>query len=534
MTITLYPDQQIFYNDIINSLRRVDTVCGVLPTGGGKSVIIGKLASVLPGRTLVLTHRLEILQQNAKWIPNCGTLTAKNENLRYDNKVVFAMVQTLHARIAKHGIKYLGQFENIILDEIQVLIFEKVFSQYNHKRLIGFTGTPIIYKKIYTTIDGVEWVEPYTLSEMFEEMVQGYDVQDLVDIGRLVQDYNVKLTLPNMDKLEDSNTNPDGYTKESLNAVYNNTASLNVLMKAYNNLCKGKKTIIFNATTEVNKFVYKHFKEQGLNAMMFDSVNDAEINPATDKKWTRKEVIQWFKDTEDAILINTNVFTTGFDVDDILCVIVNRATKSLSLWLQMVGRASRVTKKIFKDRFTCIDLGQNIEKHGIWSEARDWLPYFHKQEKKLRNKEDLLSTWDCHDCGAINILGTLKCEFCGAEKGNAVVNGNKKKNKEGELKAIETYPVPSGKKIVDYCESINEDSNFAFKLAERKIMDLFVYHKVSPKFYNERAEEFEERIKNIYRKIYFVIIKSDLPGSRKKLETMYKKVLTKISQKYGN
>tara|TARA_R110000851_G_scaffold73793_6_gene162729 strand:+ start:3339 stop:4943 length:1605 start_codon:yes stop_codon:yes gene_type:complete len=533
MNFTLYPHQQKFYDDINIAFKTHKSVCAVLPTGGGKSVVIAHFCNTLPGRTLVLTHRFEVMSQNAKWIEGCGTLCADENNTRFDNKVIFAMVQTLVSRIKKYGIEYLGQFNNIILDEIHILIFEKVFEQYNYDKLLGFTGTPVLNKQLITDVDGVEYIEPYTLSQLFETIVQGPDSQDLIDLGYLVQDHNIILDLPDMDKLKDSASSPDGYTSDSLNAVYNNAASLNVLDKAYNNFAVGKKTIIFNASTKVNKFVYDHFKQKIENVMVWDSVNDAEINKETGSKWTRKEVVAWYKETPGAVLINTNVFTTGFDEDALECVIMNRATKSLSLYIQCIGRGSRTSKKILKERFVHVDLGGNIEKHGIWSEYRNWEDYFYPSERKLRKKQDLLSTWDCPSCQAINVIGVEQCEFCGEDKKNVVVNGKQKKNKEGELVALDTYPVPNGESIVKYAKSLNKDGNFAFKIAEQKILDLFVHYKVTPEFYNERSNRFEERIKSIYRKIYFVIIKSDLTGANKKLETMYQRVFDKIEKKYG-
>jgi superfamily II DNA or RNA helicase len=533
MNFTLYAPQQTFYDDINVAFETNKSVCGVLPTGGGKSVIIAEFCKNWTGRTLVLTHRIEILSQNAKWLPNAGTLSSKDNNTRFDNTVIFAMVQTLASRIQKFGIDYLGKFDNIILDEVHILIFEKVFQQYKPKRLLGFTGTPVLNKKIMTNIDGVDYIEPFTLSVLFEVMVQGADTQDLINEGILVQDYNIVLDLPDIKKLKTSKNAPDGYTAESLNAVYNNTASLNVLSKAYNDYCQGKKTVIFNATTKVNKFIYDYLKEKGVNVMMYDSINDAEINEETGSKWTRDEVITWFKEQKDAVLINTNVFTTGFDDTDIEVIIMNRATKSLSLYIQCVGRGSRVSKNILKDKFTHLDLGGNIEEHGRWSERRNWEDYFHSSGRVLHKKSDLLSTWDCLSCFAINIIGTEKCAECGAEKENVVINGKSKKNKEGVLKALEDFPIPNGGKIVEYTTNLNEDSNFAFKLAEQKIMDLFQYYNVTPEFYSGRANRFEKRIKSIYRNMYFAIINSDLPGANKKLEAMYQRVFDKIEKKYG-
>jgi superfamily II DNA or RNA helicase len=536
MKIELYEYQKKTYDLIIDKLynKKVKRLVVVLPTGGGKSVIIGKLASILPGRTLVLTHRIEILTQNAEWLSNAGLLSSDINTLRYDNKIVIAMVQTLYARIIKYGIKYVGEFDNIILDEVQVLIFEKVFKKYDYKHLIGFTGTPVLNKKKYTTIDGVEFVEPYTLSEIFDDLVCGPDTKELIELGYLVQDYNIVLKLPNFDKLKESDSSPDGYTKKSLDEVYKNTASLNVLSEAYEKHCKGKKTLIFNASTSINEFVYKHFKKKGLNVKMFDSVNSVEINPKTSNKYKRDEIIEWFNNEKDAILINTNVFTTGFNVTDVEVVVVNRATKSLALWIQMVGRGSRTTTKIYKDKFTVIDLGQNVYEHGMWSAKRNWKDYFYSPGKKPKNNVDLLDVWTCEFCGALTIKGEIKCCVCDKEKTNAIINGVGKKHKDGELEMIQEMPLPKAKVILLYTIAMNQDANFAFKLLETRILELFIHYKVSSRFYNTRKREFTMRVEQIYVPIYFAIIKSGLPGSNKKLGTQLAKMHNKINKLYNH
>lgn len=531
MNINLYDYQQSFYNGILTSLNSVNRTCGVLPTGGGKSVIVAKLAQDLPGRTLILTHRIEILTQNSEWLTNVGLLSSKVNTLKYDNKVVIAMVQTLDARIKKYGIEYLGKVDNIILDEVHILIFQKVFDKYNFKKLVGLTATPVLNKKKYTTIDDVEFVEPYTLSEIFDDLVQGLDTQDLINKSKLVQDYNIALNLPDFDKLKESESAPDGYTKKSLDEVYVNTASVKILSEAYDKYCKGKKTLIFNASTKVNEFVYKVFKDKGLNVKMFDSKSKTEINPKTGKYWKRDEIIEWFNNERDAILINVNVFTTGFNVKDVECVIVNRATKSLSLWLQMVGRGSRITDKILKDFFTVIDLGQNIHNHGIWSARRNWKDYFYSPGKKRRKVLDLLDVWQCENCDSFNLKGEVVCEYCGTDK-TEKAKEDKRKTKEGVLQEVSEMPLPKARSIIDYCGNKGEGSNFAFKLLEKRILELFIHYKVSKKYYNNKKQDFRDRVKQIYIPIYFAIIKSDLQGANKKLDTMLNRLYNKIEKLY--
>lgn len=536
MEIKLYDYQKQTYDAIFEKIfaAEVKKLVVVLPTGGGKSVVIGKLTTELPGRTLILTHRIEILTQNAEWLKNAGVLSSDINTLRHDNKIIVAMVQTLYARLQKYGMKYLGEIDNIILDEVQVLIFEKVFKKYDFKRLIGFTGTPVLNKKKYTSVDGVEFVEPYTLSEIFDDIVCGPDTPDLIELGYLVQDYNIVLRLPDFDKLKESDTSPDGYTKKSLDEVYKNTASLNVLDKALSEHCVGKKTLIFNASTTINKFVYDHLKKKNLNVKIFDTVNDVGINPKTGLKYKREEVIEWFNNERDAILINTNVFTTGFNVTDVEVVVVNRATKSLSLWIQMVGRGSRTTTKIYKDKFTVIDLGQNIHNHGVWSMRRDWHKYFKSPGKRLKNQADMLDTWECDFCGGLTIKGEIICTCCGAEKQNVVTNGVGvgKKLKDGELEIIQDMPEPRAKTIITYTKAMNETSSFAFRLLDNRILEMFIHYKVSKEFYELRRNKFRERIKKMYVPIYFAIIKSDLQGANKRLEPTLERIYNKIDKLY--
>jgi len=98
---------------------------------------------------------------------------------------------------------------------------------------------------------------------------------------------------------------------------------------------------------------------------MYDSINT--------KGECRNELVNWFKNERDAILCNVSIFTTGFDVTDVEAIILNRATTSLSLFLQMVGRGVRVTDVIYKDNCILIDGGENIDRFQEFSDpSRDW------------------------------------------------------------------------------------------------------------------------------------------------------------------
>ena len=277
--------------------------------------------------------------------------------------------------------------------------------------------------------------------------------------------------------------------------------------------------------------LFRRLSKRGFNnyefRTVYSTVNVSDLN--------RDEIVEWYSKTDDAVLINANVFLIGFNVPTIETILFNRATKSLALYLQAAGRGARVTNEIYKDKFTFVDLGQNIQEHGTFSENRNWQEYFDVQKWKRKTIVDLLKTWECTFCGALNIMGITECVTCFMPKEDVIVIENNKKSKEGEFEALSDMPLPKAKSIIDYTISQNKDSNFAFKLLEQRIIDLFIHYNVSKRFYTNRREEFLVRVRKIYTPIYFAIIKSkEIHGARKTLETQIKKVFAKIDKLYNH
>jgi len=94
----------------------------------------------------------------------------------------------------------------------------------------------------------------------------------------------------------------------------------------------------------------------------------------TNTKKERAAILEWFKDTPDAILTSVSILTTGFDEPTVESIILNRATKSLTLYYQMIGRGSRILKD--KSTFNVIDLGNNFYRFGPWGSDLDWYKIF--------------------------------------------------------------------------------------------------------------------------------------------------------------
>ena len=178
---------------------------------------------------------------------------------------------------------------------------------------------------------------------------------------------------------------------------FSNPKYVESTVNAYTKLAKDTKAIVFNCNIEHSKLVTQQFLISGYNAKHIDA-NSSD----------RDDVISWFNQTPNAILCNVGIATTGFDQPDIQTVIINKATASMPLWLQMCGRGGRTTPT--KDKFTIIDLGGNTVTHGQWSDKRNWIEIFRTPVKKT--KPGVAPVKDCPNCDALIAVRSMICPYC--------------------------------------------------------------------------------------------------------------------------
>ena len=520
MGIVLRGYQGKDYNSILESFKSHKSVLFPAPCGYGKSVLISHLANTLSGRVLVLTHREELLVQNSKLMLDYAVLDARAKKRQplIDCKTVVCMAQTIIRRLEKFGGDYAGEFDTILIDECHLDFFEKIYNLIPHKNRLGLTATPVIDKTDKKKVDGVEFTRELTLRNQYDFLVQSVSEIDLIDLGYLVKDFNVVLQPDNLHKLKSSKSNADGYSSGSLNEVFGNNASMDTLFESWEVYGKGRKTIVFNPATKTNKVAYDYFVERiGEDRVrLFDSVND--------NKYTRKETVDWFKSKKDAVLMNVGVFTTGFDVPELECILFNKKTKSLGLYLQIAGRGSRPAPNIGKTSFTFVDMGLNIMEHGTWSKKRDWSDFFVLKDWRRKKATDLLSIWECGRCGFFNPEGTVYnekldaicCGGCGEPK-----TKKKASNRfiKGKFVVMDEPVVPNANKLVEYALRVGGDRNMVFKMGKSQILDLFRFYTDKEDFFKNK-KRYMDRVGELFRPIYFAVInRKDIKGKNRRLAT---------------
>ena len=329
-----------------------------LPTGGGKTVIFSEIVRQYlkhhKKHVLVMTHRIELCKQtsnmltefgvNNKVIDSKATLDDQDD---YDCFV--AMVETLNNRLTddKLDISNIGL---VIIDEAHHNSFTKLFKFFNKSFMLGVTATPLS--------SNVEM----PMTDNYNELIVGESIASLIENKFLSKadmfTYNVGLT-----SLE-VGANGD-YTVKSSEDLYSNNEMLSKLLDSYEERCKGKKTLIFNNGINTSLYVYDLFNTAGYPVAHLDN---------TASKKDRANILKWFKETPGAILTSVSILTTGFDEPTVESIILNRATKSLTLYYQMIGRGSRILKN--KNAFDVIDLGNNFYRFGPWGSDLDWQRIF--------------------------------------------------------------------------------------------------------------------------------------------------------------
>ncbi|MFN5031114.1 MAG: DEAD/DEAH box helicase [Flavobacteriia bacterium] len=368
----LYPFQEKTVFSIIEELEKNGKKFNLLfqlPTGGGKTVIFSEIARKFIEKTgekvLILTHRIELSIQTSRQLEAIGV---KNKVINSEIKSIpdqheyacfIAMVETLNNRLNENG-NFIEGVGLVIVDEAHYNSFRKIFQYYQEGNILGVTATPLSSNRTLP------------LNDNYHKLIVGESISSLIEGGYLADadTYTYDVNLHGL-KI---GSNGD-FTVNSSDVVYGNYFMQEKLLFAFEEIAVGDKTLIFNAGIDTSLRVEETFKKRGYPVRHLDST-------FSDKD--RKDVLKWFKVTKDAILTSVGILTTGFDEPTVQTIILNRATRSLTLYHQMIGRGSR--KLPNKDRFKVIDLGNNVRRFGFWQDYLNWQDAFRFPDRFLESR----------------------------------------------------------------------------------------------------------------------------------------------------
>lgn len=334
----------------------------VLATGLGKTACFAEvIRRHAPGRCLVLAHRDELIQQAARRIQQqTGLSVAIDKASEYasrEAKIVVASVQTLtqDSRLNRFGTE---AFALVVADEAHHYIapsYRKILDYFAGAKVLGVTATP-------------DRGDRMAMGDVFDSVAYVHDIEDGIKGGWLA---NIRAVTVRLDEVDLSGVRT---TAGDLNA-----ADLDEKM-AVEEVIHGvaqqtvehagdRKTLIF--TTGVST---AHRTAAAINGYKPDS---AAAIDGTMETLARRRLLTDYSAGKYQFLVNVGVLTEGYDEPSISCVAIARPTKSRSLYVQQVGRGTRIHPG--KADLLVIDFAGNVGKHRLVT-AVDILGGKHSEE----------------------------------------------------------------------------------------------------------------------------------------------------------
>lgn len=247
-----------------------------------------------------------------------GVSVIKADLFGLNGDIVLASAQTLHNRLNKIQSDL---FDVVVCDEAHLFgskTFNKSLQHFDPKLLLGLTATP-------HRMDGM------MMGDIFEKIVFQYNLGDAITDGYLCEldAIQVKTNL----NLDGVHTLGGEFNQKELSQSVDIPQRNQLLVDSYKKYADGKQNLVFCIDVQHAQNVAELFTEAGYRTEVV--VGDKEITPE------RKATIQRFKSGETQIVVNVMVLTAGFDYPAIGCVTMGCPTKSLTKYMQQLGRGTR-------------------------------------------------------------------------------------------------------------------------------------------------------------------------------------------------
>jgi len=403
-----------------------------MATGLGKSATVGKVAEELCNwspdiRVLMLVHVRELVSQNFETLlriwPDApvGIYSAGLNKRQLGRRITYAGIQSIY----KKG-DALGPIDVVLVDEAHLIpsgdegMYRTLFAslkQYRPDlRVVGFTATP------FRTGSGRLDQGP---GRLFDEIVYSYGVGDGVRDGWLapLSGYKgaVEFDVSGIDR------RGGDFVQAQLDESFN--AQEHVLQQACDEIVVAgadrRSWLLFGSGVKHALRIAECLRERGIK-----NVETVTGETPTEE---RDKLIAACK-RGDIHLTNANVLTTGFDAPGIDMICLLRSTLSTVLYVQMMGRGTRVDGVDLnalpdaaarraaiaasrKADCRILDYGGNIRRHGpvdaIWIKPKaDRLT---EDDEETKVTVATVKARECLSCGQLIVAQSIVCPVCGYE-----------------------------------------------------------------------------------------------------------------------
>ena len=306
---------------------RVRSTLLVLATGLGKTVTFAAIARDLAakgGRTLVLAHRAELLEQAAATLRKLGLRAGIEQAARSVGPLerpdaIVASVQTLQrSRLATYARDAFGL---VVVDECAHATadsYRAILDYFAPAKVLGVTATP-------DRGDGVG------LRTVFESVAYRYELRDGIKAGWLapLEVRAVEVTSLDLSRVK---VRAGDLAQDELEAELLRDGVILEIAGPLAELSAGRQTLAFTVGVAQAHALADVLRARGVAAAALDgSMSDAK----------RAQVLADYRAKRIAVVCNAMLLTEGFDSPETSCIALIRPTGTRALVAQMIGRGTR-------------------------------------------------------------------------------------------------------------------------------------------------------------------------------------------------
>ncbi len=346
-----------------------------LATGAGKSFIIALIAKWVQEntgkKTLVIAPSKELVEQDREKFLSTGypaSVYCASIEKCLKHPVVFGTPQTIGNSIEKFG----ANFACVLIDEGDGVtptvknIVEQIRQRNPKLRVIGLTATPYrlgtgyiyAYDQDDKPMHETECIEPY-----YHKLLYRVDGHLLIERGFLTPPH------ADMDHVAGYDTeclelnNRGQFDARQVEQVFEGKGRLtsfivaDIVQKSY-----GRNGVLIFAATVAHAYE------------IMESLPPENSEIIHGKTPNREQILTRFKNRQFKYLVNVSVLTVGFDAPHVDVVAILRATESVRLLQQIIGRGLRLIdpptagnpfaiSKSEKPDCLILDYAKNIERH---------------------------------------------------------------------------------------------------------------------------------------------------------------------------
>lgn len=391
--------------DAIHALRRsmangAQSALLVAPCGAGKTAIAAAMIRAVREKCLpvqFLAPRRELIYQTSQRLESEGIdhgVIMAGEQPSMLPSVQVACIPTLHARAIQRERIQLPQASLLLVDECHLGIggqSQQIIEHYRAQgsRIVGLTATP-------ARTDG------RGLGDVYDDMVLGPSVAELIEGGYLVP---TRYFSGNRPDLEGVKVQAGDYQSKELGKRADEPTLIGDVVSNWLRLARDRQTFVFAVNVAHSRHLCERFREHGIAADHIDGNTDLE---------ERKAIHARLQSGETQVVCNCQVYTYGVDYPPVSCIVLACPTKSVTKYMQMVGRGLRTHPG--KTDCMVLDHAGAVNEVGFVDDPMPWtLETTRKiQEEKEKKENKTPDNMDCPQCKA-SFRPAKQCPSCGHE-----------------------------------------------------------------------------------------------------------------------